>query len=251
MAKKWTPSQKQLSIYDELLKRQNQARKAILRRRRIIEEEGMGRTLPDLIIPKKVRRYRDMTRYRFDSYKDYREKMRALQNLFGGKGSPDLQYYRMSYKQNIISVIRDWIDKYLNFQEKPKSKFGKYSEEQIYKANQIAEDGGKFLDLYNKYQSMSIAEFMAMYDTGHIPTLKIIYDEIRGVGDTMSPSYFSKVNEFIDNFSDWRRQSREDKNIMVKLFKDRPDIISSYKEDIKNRTEEKEESMRKDAKRIK
>lgn len=245
MAKKWTPSLKQLSAYDELLKRQNIARKRILRRRKIAEEQGGGRPLPDLVIPMKARRHRDVTKYKFDSYKEYREKMKLLSDLYGGKGSPDQQVYKNEYKRNILSIIKDWIDKYLAFPEKPNGRFGKYSEEQIYRANQVAEDGGKFLILYNDLISLSIGEFMAMYDTGYIPTLKVIYEEIQS-----SNVNLSKVDEFIDSFSDWRRQVREGNRITT-AFDDRKKKITLYSKSIKNRSEEKESEMRSKGKRIK
>lgn len=224
MAKKWTPSQKQLQLYDELLKRQNITRKRLLRRRRIIEERGgSGRPLPDLVLPMKAKRSRDISRYAnyFDSYEDYRNKMRALRELYGGKGSPELGFYRSAYKRNILDHIKGWIEDYLNFSEKPKGYFGKYSEEQILIANQIADDGGKFLELYNKMISLSTAEFMAMYDTGMIPKLKYIYDEIRNVGSIS----FSYVDEFLDSYSDFKRQVRDQKNLIVKGVESRRNFI--------------------------
>lgn len=224
MAKKWTPSQKQLQLYDELLKRQNITRKRLLRRRRVIEERGgFGRPLPDLVIPMKAKRHRDVQRYAnyFDSYADYRNKMRALQMLYGGKGSPELAFYKSSYKHNILEHIKGWIGDYLNFSEKPDGYFGKYSEEQIYKANQIAEDGGKFLELYNKMVGLSTSEFMVMYDSGMIPKLKYIYDEMRNVGEIS----FSFVDEFLDSYRDYRRQVREQRNITVKDVESRPNYL--------------------------
>lgn len=215
MAKKWTPSQKQLSLYDELLKRQNITRKRLLRRRRIAEEEGSaGRPLPDLVIPMKAKRYRDFSRYskRFDSYEDYRNKIRALQTLYGGKGSPELQFYKESYKRNILNTIRDWIETEINFNQKPAGNFGKYSEEQIYLANKVAEEGGKFLELYNKMIGLSIGEFMTMYDSGFFPKLKYVYQEMKSVGSVS----FSYVDEFLYSYKDFRRQARDQENVFIK-----------------------------------
>ena len=221
MSKKWTPSLKQLSLYDELLKRQNLTRKRLLKRRRKAEEKGssFGRPLPDLVLPMKARRYRDITRYapRFDSYEDYRNKIRALQNLYGGKGSPELQWYRENYRKNILGIIKGWIQDELNFNYKPEGYFGKYSEEQIQMANQVANDGGRFLDLYNKMISLSMGEFMTMYDSGFFPKLKYIYEEMKGIGGIE----FSYVDEFLDSYKDFRRQVREQSNITVKPIESR------------------------------
>lgn len=221
MPKRWKPSLKQLTLYDELLKRQNITRKKLLKRRKRAEEEtSFGRGLPDLVIPKKARRYRDLTRYRFDSYEEYRNQIRALQTLYGGKGSPELQFYRSSYRNNILNLIKEWIGEYINFKEKPKGFFGKYSDEQIQISSLIADGGEKFLLLYNKMISLSIGEFMAMYDSGYIPKLKYIYAEMKGIGTVE----FSFVDEFLSSYSDFRKQARE-MNIMFKSVESRKGYI--------------------------
>lgn len=228
MPKKWKPSLKQLSVYDELLARQNKTRKLLLKRRKRAEEEtSFGRGLPDLIIPKKQRRYRDLMRYltRFDSYEEYRNQIRALQMLYGGKGSPEFQFYRSSYRNNILNLIKEWIGDYLNFNEKPKGYFGKYSDEQIQIASIIADGGEKFLLLYNKMISLSIGEFMTMYDSGYIPKLKYIYAEMKGIGSIE----FSFVDEFLSGFSDFRRQAREQRNIMFKDVEKRKNYLGEIK----------------------
>lgn len=213
MAKKWTPSLKQLSLYDELLKRQNQTRKRLLKRRRIAETEGssFGRPLPDLVLPMKVRRFRDVSRYskRFDSYKDYQEKMRALRSLFGSKGDPTFNYFKATYRANILKLLRSWIEEKLNFRLPPEA-HGRYSKEQIELANYIGEDAGKYLEFYNKLINLETSEFQTMYDTGLIPRMRYIYNEMEGVGQ------FSVIDEFIQNVKDYRRMIREDApNIMI------------------------------------
>lgn len=222
MAKKWTPSLKQLSAYDELLKRQNIARKRILRRRKIAEEEGGGRPLPDLVIPMKARRHRDVTKYKFDSYKEYREKMKALQNLYGGKSSPEYQFYNEKYRKNILGLIKEWIGKYIGFTENPKGYFGKYSNEQIFTLSQVGNDFEKFLIMYNNLISMFTGEFMAMYDTGYIPRLKYIYNAMNG-------EKLSEIDEFIDMFSEWRRQIREGNRITTAFSKRSKRVQNQFK----------------------
>lgn len=230
MPKRWKPSLKQLTLYDELLKRQNITRKKLLKRRKRAEEEtSFGRGLPDLVIPKKVRRYRDLTRYRFDSYEEYRNQIRALQTLYGGKGSPDLQYYKETYRNNILGLfyhldefgkIQGWIKDYAGFNEKPQGNFGRFSKEQIQRAYIGNEDGGKFLELYNKIISLSIGEFMTMYDFGYIPKIKYIYNEMSGKG-----VQFAVVDEFLDYYSDYRRQARGKTNVMVTTVLERQSIL--------------------------
>lgn len=221
MAKNWKPTLKQLSVYDELLKRQNIARKRLLKRRRIAEQEtSFGRGLPDLVIPIKVKRYRDITRYRFNSYEDYRKKVSALQELYGGKGTPDLQYYKQTYKKNILNLIKGWIQDYIGYREKPEGYFGKYSDEQIQKAYIAIEDGGKFLNLFNKMQSLSTGEFMTMYDFGYIPRIKYIYNEMSGKGVQLNI-----VDEFLDSFKDYRRQARNKTNVTVTTVEERKEIL--------------------------
>lgn len=221
MAKKWTPSLKQLSLYDELLKRQNITRKRLLKRRRIAEQEGssFGRPLPDLVLPMKVRRHRNVMRYanQFNSYEEYRAKIRALQQLYGGKGDPLLRYYKETYKKNILALVKGWVTDVLGYNIAPQGYFGKYSDEQIQDSNQVANDGGRFLELYNKFIGMSTGEFMAMYDSGFIPKMKYIYEEMKGVGGVE----FSYVDEFLESFKDFRRQALNQSNILVKSYAER------------------------------
>ena len=219
MAKKWTPSQKQLSLYDELLKRQNITRKRLLKRRRIAEEEGssFGRPLPDLVIPVKARRHRNLSSYKFNSYEEYRQKIKALQQLYGGKGDPLLRYYKETYKKNILTLIRGWVEDILGFKYAPDGYFGRYSDEQIQIANQMANDGGRFLELYNKMIGLSTGEFMTMYDSGFFPKMKYIYEEMKGIGGVE----FSYVDEFLESFKDFRRQAVNQSNIIVKTYEER------------------------------
>ena len=109
MAKKWIPSQKQLSLYDELLRRQNITRKRLLKIRRITESEASsyGGGLPDLVIPKKARRYRDLTRYRFDSYREYRLAMAKLKAEFSDfELSFGKQHYFTNYKNEKKLILK-------------------------------------------------------------------------------------------------------------------------------------------------
>ena len=228
MAKKWQPSLKQLSLYDEMLARQNKTRKLLLKRRRKMEQEtSFGRGLPDLVLPKKQRRYRDLFRYstRFNSYEEYRNQIRALQMLYGkGSERPDYAFYKETYRKNILNLIKGWIGDYLNFKEKPTDYFGRYSDEQMQRIAIMVDEGDKYLDLYNKLISLSLGEFMAMYDSNYIPKLQFIYDELKGTGSNMQ---FSYVAEFIDNYYDYRRQARTKPNRMVSSMSERLEELES------------------------
>lgn len=230
----WKPSLKQLSLYDALLKRQNVARKRLLKRRKIAEQEtSFGRGLPDLVIPKKQRRYRDVMRYapRFNSYEEYRNQIRALQTLYGkGKEEPDYAFYKSTYRKNILDLVKGWISEYINFSEKPQGYFGKYSDEQRQKVALMYDEGEKFLDLYNKMISLSLGEFMSMYDLGFIPKMQYIYEEMRGI----SKVEFSRVDEFLDAYSDFRRQVRDKSNIMVTSPLERSRTSKIYKKMLKD-----------------
>ena len=250
MPKNWRPSLKQLSLYDELLKRQNITRKRLLKRRRIAEEESSisGRGLPTLVIPKKARRYRDFTRYRFDSYEDYRRKMAELRALYGGKGSPLKQFYKSSYKENILNMIHEWIVNKIHFDEEFGDPYRAGMKKPYYYSDiQIASVGkkdGRILELYNYLKSLDIDKFMAMYDLNVMPDLHTIYDDITTQGQ------FSEIDNFLYDFT--RLKSEIVKTGAYKKLienskysiESRPDYISSYEESTKNRSEKRLDEIR-------
>lgn len=210
MAKKWKPSQKQLSIYDELLKRQNEVRKQVLRRRKIIEGEGTGRTLPDLIVPMKARRSRDLN-YSFNSYEDFRKKLKALKDLYGMNDDATEHFYREKYKNNILGILKDWLG------VNPTGKFGKYEEGDMLNNPELE----RYMLVYNDLVSLDIGTLMAMYDSGMIPSLRYIYQDMQG------KTSFSEIDYFISNFKDLRRQARNQRNIMVKDLSTRSNRVKS------------------------
>ena len=247
MAKNWKPTLKQLSVYDELLKRQNYTRKRLLRRRRIMEEESsFGRGLPTLVIPMKAKRFRDITRYRFDSYKEYREKLKALRELYGTKGSPLKQYYMRTYKENILNMIQDWIKNKIGFTEEPADPYRAGQTKPYYYSDiQIAEVGkkdGRILMLYNELKSLESAKFMALYDADVMPTPRMIYNDIT------SMTTYSEIDYFIEDFdrlkskivnTEYYRRLVDDARL-----ENRPDWINNYGESVKSRSKKRFEEIK-------
>lgn len=244
MAKKWTPSQKQLQLYDELLKRQNITRKRLLRRRRIAEEEGSsGRPLPDLVIPQRARRSRNIYRYAnlFDSYADYRNKMKELSRLYGGKGSPLKAWYKETYRNNILSMIEDWIKNKIGFTEPPADPYREGQKNNYYYSDiqikDVGDKDGRILELYNYLKSLNINMFMALYDLHSFPSLHIIYDDITSRGQ------FAEIDSFIDGFTSIKREVVKTrayrKLVEDETMSNRKDYIDSYKLAVENRSQER------------
>lgn len=224
MAKKWTPTQRQLTIYDELLRRQNITRKRLLKQRRIAEEGGGRASLPDLIIPKKARRYRDFSRYHFDSYEDYRKMLSRLKEFSDFERSWSREHYQKRYAETILEFIAFYIS-----QENPRIQVydrddpnkrlilhgegarGRFTEEQLNDP-----DFAKYrdyLEFYNKIVYMPIDLFMTMYQSGIVPQLKLLYDEIGGKELGMLDRYQSEYKSF-------RNELAHGGNVMINNLRD-------------------------------
>lgn len=237
MAKKWTPTQKQLSFYDELLRRQNEVRKQVLRRRRIAEEGGTFGSLPDLVIPMKAKRYRDLSRYHFDSYAEYRKARQRLSELYGGK-SPLKTWYKTAYKGNIMAILKDWIENKYGYKETPEDKKQWNSKEPtLYSDFQIenAPEGlSRLLEIYNLIEKTDISVFMAMYDLKSFPSLHIIYDDVTGEAN------FGEVDRFINDFEYEKRRvmkSAEYRALKEELSRNLDGgYINDYQKSVENRS---------------
>ena len=230
MAKKWIPSQKQLSLYDELLRRQNITRKRLLKIRRITESEASsyGGGLPDLVIPKKARRYRDLTRYRFDSYREYRLAMAKLKAEFSDfELSFGKQHYFTNYKNVLLSMISEILDREnIPYREdaqtgkiKPE-RLGRFSKEEIESYTDKHPELARYFELFNKVSNMYVPKFLTMYFSGDIPVLKYVYLEMEG-----TLSRYNQIDEFYFKFKDFNRDVIQGNVMKTNLL----DFISSRK----------------------
>ena len=195
MRRKWSPSLKQLDLYDELLREQNKVRREILRRRVKLERELKGRRLPDLVVPKHAK-IKKLKNYRFKSFKEYQSKVRELKRLYG---HGILSFYKSSYKDNVLEVYRNMIKGalesegiYYNNYE-PETLGGYYSKEQIESAGDI----GKYMRLYNQLRSMPVEKFVDMYERGYIVPLRYIYQEMISGTKSQSVSFLEEQKEEI------------------------------------------------------
>ena len=230
MAKRWKPSLKQASEYDELLRKQNITRKRLLRIRRITEEESYsGRTgLPDLILPKKARRYRDLSRYTFNSYEEFRElkaKLKAEYSDF--ELSFSKAHYFQNYKNAILSMLQEEFDKRNIVYDMDKSGLpkgegwrGRFTDEQIEDLTYKAPELKKFIEFFNKVAGMNTDSFITMYFSGEIPVLKYIYLEMLG-----SLKEDNQIERFYSDYQTFWKRFRSGNIMTNRLF----DYVSSRK----------------------
>lgn len=224
MAKKWSPSLKQLSAYDELLRRQNITRKRLLKMRRVTEEEGVGAPLPDLVLPTKAKRTRDISRYHFDSYEAYRREMKYLyENYSKFELSWTKQHYYRNYKDAILSMLSDKLGELgINFDTdergflKPEGTAGRFTKEQIEDYTHLtkAEYLEDYFNFYNSICGMSSKKFLAMYQAGNIPMLKYIYQEVQG-----RDTHLNLLDMFMDASKSFIRELKGG-NVMLKNLTD-------------------------------
>lgn len=199
--KKWTPSIKQLELYEELLKEQNKVRREILRRR-VKQERNKSRgvTLPDIVVPKHIRVKKNIKLYRFKSFQDYQSKVRELKRFYG-KGI--ISYYKEGVKKNFlkdfVNVIQGASENMGAYDIKPEGRGGYFSQEQIVNAPSDIQDAMK---LYNRYNALSPEKFAEMYENGFIAYLKYIYREMVQGTSNQQISFISESNEMINLYKE-------------------------------------------------
>lgn len=176
------PSQRTIDIYNQLVEKQNQVRKTLIRvHKRAEETQGAGR-LPALVIPKKARKVRFSDFNNSNKYfrkalrkarmiakikafwKSYKEKM----GLFG-KGLTS--YIARTVKDGYMELWRDQI-LFLSG-EAPAGVANKFTREQIQGSFM-----GNFMETYNKLQAMSPLKFLVLLYKGDLLQFKYIYQEM-------------------------------------------------------------------------
>lgn len=211
-------------MYDELLRRQNVTRKRLLKIRKITEQEtSSGRGLPDLVIPKKARRKRDIMQYKFNSYREYRLTMAKLKAQYGNfELSIGKEYYFKNYVNALKQMIQSVLDSEHIKYEVDKAGLiygegwhGRFTEEQIRDFTGSNRDLKRYFDFYNKIIGMSshLEQFLVMYFFGNIPVLKYIYLEMQGSFESQ------QIEMFYDSASSFYKDFRKG-NVMYRSLYD-------------------------------
>ena len=164
MAKLRRPSQRTIDIYNQLVAKQNQVRKTLIKMHKQAEETLTAGRLPALVIPKRARKYRNMFSAGLSKtelkrrLKAFWDKYRTAKELFSGGVSSYL-------KQMVFKGYKDlWIEQ---LGEAPEGKFGRYTPDQIRLSRM-----GRAMEVYNMLFTHGSDLFLSLLYTDRVTEFK-------------------------------------------------------------------------------
>ena len=188
----WTP--KQISAYEEMLKRYKKLRQQVIKVHKHFEEVTPTGRLPSLVVPKKIRKM-SQRQMRMSGRKMYQMRMRELRKYVG---KDIFGQYMKDYKRTYMELWRSYLIK-----EDPEGRFGRFTEEQIKLASINEPETARLMELYNSTNQLSAEQFFLALKSGKIPSFAKLYNE--AVGD------FEVEEKFLSGLSQglkWARRVR-------------------------------------------
>lgn len=220
MAKKWNPSENQISAYEQILKRYNKIRKQIISAHHNLEQIVPSGRMPSLVVPE---RHRKMTlrQMRLTGRRVFLLKLRQLKKVVHG----GLQAFYSDYKKSYLQLYRDYI-----IQDMPEGYQNRfYSDLQIKEAD--SPEMAQFMHDYNSLVNMNGTVFTLLLKMGKIPQFKYLYAQF--VQDLDTYDNFAKLfhkairtaryirikdaNDILSN-SNWSKKSVFAQKLYKKMF---------------------------------
>ena len=173
------PSQKSIDLYNQLVEKQNEVRRTLIRIHKKHEETSGAGRLPALVIPRTARKI-NYSHFQDRDKVALRARIRAFWRSYGeakalfGKGLTS--YLSRTVKQGYMELWRDQI--LFMSGESPQGVANQYTREQIEGSYM-----GEFMATYNRLNRLSPEEFLAMLYRGEIIQFKYIYAEMIGQGN--------------------------------------------------------------------
>lgn len=203
MPRTWKPSQKELSVYEQLLKKYNKMRQQVIKAHRALEEHTPSGRMPSLVVPE---RHRKMTlrQIQIGGRRLFKLKLRQLKtNIRGGLGA-----FFKRYKDGYLELYRDLIGETPELNPFHSSAKGfLYSEEQIKLAHINEPELAKFMRTYNDIVRLNPAVFTLLIKSGKIPSFQRLYDEL-GRGLTFPEKVVDETHKAV-RFWGYRLNTRE------------------------------------------
>lgn len=228
------PSQKTIDIYNQLVEKQNEVRRQLIRIHKKQEETSGAGRLPALIIPKKARKI-SANRFQGVDRNAIRMRVKAFWRAYGeakdlfGKGLTS--YLARTVKDGYMELWRDQID--FMGGGRPEGVASRFTKAQI-------EDSylGEFMATYNRLVSLSPEVFLALLYKGEIIAFKYIYqDMVNGTGQKEN-SWLEQQNQALDVY----RSAKARMNLMEVTSK----IIGEKPVNHKNKTIRKAEKRQRE-----
>lgn len=163
MAKQWNPTEKQLSVYEETLKKYNKLRKQIIKAHHSLEKITPSGRMPSLVVPERQRKM-SLRQIRLSGRQVFNLKIRQLKKVVHG----GLQAFYSDYKKSYLELYRNYI-----IQDLPEGYQGRfYSEFQIKEADP---EMAQFMHDYNSLVNMNGVVFAFLVKSGRLPEFRYLY----------------------------------------------------------------------------
>ena len=182
MAKQWSPTQRQITEYERLVKAYNKMRRQIRKVHKAFEREDEGGRVPALVLPERHRKM-SLRQIRLSGRKLFQLKLKQLRSVVKG----GLKGFYKQYKASYLELYRTYIIG-LDPEYNP---FGNgegflYSEMQIKEVAIDDPNMAQFMRDYNNIVRMNPSIFAFLIKSGKIPAFKKIYEELVGSGSGAS-----------------------------------------------------------------
>ena len=211
MAKQWKPTQKQISTYEELVKKYNKIRKQIINAHRNLEKQTPTGRMPSLVVPE---RHRKMTlrQMRITGKMLFKLKVKQLSKIV----NRGLKGFYQDYKRSYLELYRTYI-----IGEEPDGlAFGTtplyYTDEQIKLTALNDKDMAKFMQTYNDIVRLNPYVFAFLIKSGKMPEFKQLYSEL-GKGLTFPESFVEQSHRAVKNWG-YFMNTKEGGELLKKYF---------------------------------
>lgn len=225
----WKPTQNQISVYEDILKKYQKLRRQIVKAHKNLESVTPSGRMPAMVVPQRERKM-SMRQIRITGRRAFALKMKQLKKIVHG----GLQAFYNDYKKSYLFLYREYI--------LPEYPMGGYSEAKgmghYYTDEQIAEcerlegkEMAQFMRDYNRIVFMNGTVFTLLLKSGKIPEFKYIYRQFASDIDMYENyaqafhkglSFANRINartaENILSGANFSKRSRETMSFFKKAF---------------------------------
>lgn len=168
--KQWSPTSKQMSEYERLLKAYNKMRKHIAKAHKVITGGESSGRLPSLVNLQQERKM-TMKQIRLTGRKIFNFKLKQLNRIVKG----GYKAFYKDFKNQYLELYREYI-----LDETPMGYNGiYYSKDQIDGRREESTKEAQFMEDYNRIVAMNPYVFAFLVKSGRMPAFKLLYNEFK------------------------------------------------------------------------
>ena len=185
---KWTPTQKQYSKYEEIVKKYQKLRSKIIKAHKNLERVTSTGRMPAMVVPKRVRK-QTLRQIRLSGRMMFNAMVKQLKKVVDA----GLKGFYSDYKKSYMQLYSEYL-----IEEAPMgaNSFGFfYTKEQISLADEKTQE---LMHLYNKIKTMNPFVFGFLMKSGRLPAFNKLYVETQQQGQfEVSESFLAQFKKGI------------------------------------------------------